>query len=135
MINNEFICDCEVIHADLVEKVKLKMPDEDELYDLADFFNLKETDYQRLGLSPLAIRSILRPDWPSIEAELAWVQKASMKHSIKAWMNLKRITFSSSGKRVNLLQQEGRKGQQAKAMFGWATSSARWNMPMRLPTW
>ena len=33
-------CDCDVIHAALVESVKKKMPDENELYDLADFFKV-----------------------------------------------------------------------------------------------
>lgn len=33
-------CDCEVIHADIVDKVKLVMPEEDELYDLSDFFKV-----------------------------------------------------------------------------------------------
>lgn len=40
MIKNEAICDCEVIHGDLVNEVKKKMPDEDELYDLSDFFKV-----------------------------------------------------------------------------------------------
>ncbi|HKL79196.1 MAG TPA: metalloregulator ArsR/SmtB family transcription factor [Mobilitalea sp.] len=36
----DFICDCEVIHAEVVDKVRKIMPDEDELYDLADFFKV-----------------------------------------------------------------------------------------------
>lgn len=40
MSKEDMICDCEVIHADLVEQVKLKMPKEDELYDLSDFFKV-----------------------------------------------------------------------------------------------
>lgn len=33
-------CDCEVIHGDLVAAVRDRMPDESELYDLADFFKI-----------------------------------------------------------------------------------------------
>ncbi len=33
-------CDCEVLHADVVEKVQQVMPQEDELYDLSDFFKV-----------------------------------------------------------------------------------------------
>jgi ArsR family transcriptional regulator, lead/cadmium/zinc/bismuth-responsive transcriptional repressor len=33
-------CDCEVLHADIVEKVQKVMPQEDELYDLSDFFKV-----------------------------------------------------------------------------------------------
>lgn len=40
MVKNEVICDCEVIHADVVDKVKMNMPDEGELYDLSDFFKV-----------------------------------------------------------------------------------------------
>lgn len=40
MSKEDVLCDCEVIHGDLVEHVKTKMPKEDELYDLADFFKV-----------------------------------------------------------------------------------------------
>ncbi|HKL99153.1 MAG TPA: metalloregulator ArsR/SmtB family transcription factor [Mobilitalea sp.] len=36
----EYICDCEVIHAEVVDNVRKVMPKEDELYDLADFFKV-----------------------------------------------------------------------------------------------
>ncbi|NCB73945.1 MAG: ArsR family transcriptional regulator [Clostridia bacterium] len=40
MKREDVFCDCEVIHADLVETVRKRMPDENELYDLADFFKV-----------------------------------------------------------------------------------------------
>lgn len=40
MNETDIICDCEVIHADIVEKVRRVMPEEDELYDLSDFFKV-----------------------------------------------------------------------------------------------
>lgn len=40
MKETDINCDCEVIHPDIVDKVKLVMPDEDELYDLSDFFKV-----------------------------------------------------------------------------------------------
>ncbi len=40
MVKNDVSCDCEVIHADLVESVRKKMPEEDILYDLSDFFKV-----------------------------------------------------------------------------------------------
>lgn len=33
-------CDCEVIHEDIVNLVKEKMPDEENLYDLAELFKV-----------------------------------------------------------------------------------------------
>ncbi len=40
MKKEEMFCDCEVIHADVVNAVKLRMPDENELCDLSDFFKV-----------------------------------------------------------------------------------------------
>lgn len=40
MRETDINCDCEVIHAEVVEKVRLVMPEEDELYDLSDFFKV-----------------------------------------------------------------------------------------------
>jgi ArsR family transcriptional regulator len=36
----EIIYDCDVLHADVVERVREKMPEEGLLYDLADFFKV-----------------------------------------------------------------------------------------------
>jgi ArsR family transcriptional regulator len=36
----EIYCDCDVIHAEIVDSVRTKMPEEDELYDLSDFFKV-----------------------------------------------------------------------------------------------
>jgi Predicted transcriptional regulators len=40
MIKNDVFCDCEVIHADVVDKVREHIPAEDLLYDLSDFFKV-----------------------------------------------------------------------------------------------
>jgi len=40
MAKNEFICDCNVIHQDSVDKALSKMPKEDIFYKLADFYKL-----------------------------------------------------------------------------------------------
>lgn len=40
MKKDEIFCDCDVIHSDVVDAVKKKMPDENELYDLSDFFKV-----------------------------------------------------------------------------------------------
>jgi ArsR family transcriptional regulator len=38
--NKTAVCDCDVIHAEIVEEVSRHMPDEEKLYDLADFFKM-----------------------------------------------------------------------------------------------
>lgn len=40
MSKNEFICDCNVIHQEIVEKTLNKMPDENTFNKLAEFFKL-----------------------------------------------------------------------------------------------
>lgn len=40
MKKEELVCDCDVIHADVVNAAKAKMPDENALYDLSDFFKV-----------------------------------------------------------------------------------------------
>ncbi len=38
--SNKDACNCNVIHEDVVNKVKAKMPKEEKLYDLADLFKV-----------------------------------------------------------------------------------------------
>lgn len=38
--NRSAFCDCEVIHSDIVEEAGKQMPEEEKLYDLADFFKV-----------------------------------------------------------------------------------------------
>ena len=40
MKKDEMVCDCDVIHEDVVDAVRKKLPDERELYDLSDFFKV-----------------------------------------------------------------------------------------------
>lgn len=40
MSRNEFICDCNIIHQDIVDNVKNQMTDEDLLNKLAEFFKI-----------------------------------------------------------------------------------------------
>ncbi len=40
MSRNEFICDCNIIHHDIVNEVKKDMLSEDLFYKLADFFKI-----------------------------------------------------------------------------------------------
>lgn len=40
MSRNEFICDCNIIHEDIVKDTLSKMPDEDSFNRLAEFFKI-----------------------------------------------------------------------------------------------
>ncbi len=39
-MNNTEICDCEIIHEDIVKKVKSVFPKDEKLFDLADFYKI-----------------------------------------------------------------------------------------------
>ncbi len=36
----EILCNCEVIHSDILKNINEQMPDENEIYDLSDFFKM-----------------------------------------------------------------------------------------------
>ena len=40
MEHNEFICECEIIHTETLELTRKEMTDENEIYDLSDFFKM-----------------------------------------------------------------------------------------------
>ncbi|MBE7039965.1 MAG: winged helix-turn-helix transcriptional regulator [Ruminococcaceae bacterium] len=40
MEHNEFVCNCEIIHTEVLEHALKEMPDENEIYDLSDFFKM-----------------------------------------------------------------------------------------------
>lgn len=40
MLREEIFCDCDVIHDEVVNEVKKRMPEDKELYDLSDFFKV-----------------------------------------------------------------------------------------------
>ena len=39
-MNNTELCDCEIIHEDIVKKVKSVFPKDEKLFDLADFYKI-----------------------------------------------------------------------------------------------
>lgn len=40
MKKEDYLCDCDIIHDEVVDSVKRNMPQESELYDLSDFFKV-----------------------------------------------------------------------------------------------
>ncbi len=40
MKKEELFCDCDVIHSEVVDAVKMNMPEDNDLYDLSDFFKV-----------------------------------------------------------------------------------------------
>lgn len=94
--NESILCDCDVIHSDIVESVKKKMPDEDILYDLSDFFKV-------LGDSTRA-----KIMWALDESEMCVcdlavllnMTKSAISHQLKSLKQANLVKFRREGKVV-----------------------------------
>lgn len=96
MQKEEIFCDCDVIHAEVVESVKDKMPDEDELYDLANFFKV------------LGDNTRLKIMWALDENEMCVcdlavllnMTKSAISHQLKTLRQANLVRFRREGKVV-----------------------------------
>lgn len=91
---NYAVCDCDVIHGETVEKVKNSMPEDEKLYDLADFFKifgdstrikmLWALDNQELCVCDLAV--------------LLNMTKSAISHQLKTLRQEKLVKYRREGK-------------------------------------
>jgi len=92
----DMICDCEVIHGEVVNEVRLKMPVEEQLYNLADFFKVLgdstrvklmwALDEQELCVCDLAV--------------LLNMTKSAISHQLRALREARLVKFRKEGKVV-----------------------------------
>ncbi|WP_313343991.1 metalloregulator ArsR/SmtB family transcription factor [Sedimentibacter sp.] len=96
MVREDIICDCDVLHSDVVEEVRKRMPNEDDLYDLADFFKV-------LGDS-----TRVRIIWALDENEMCVcdiavllnMTKSAISHQLKSLRQANLVKFRKEGKVV-----------------------------------
>ena len=96
MSNEELICDCEVIHEDIVNKVKRRMPQDEDIYDLSDFFKV-------LGDS-----TRMKIIWALDESEMCVcdiavllnMTKSAISHQLRSLRNANLVKFRKEGKTV-----------------------------------
>lgn len=96
MSNEELICDCEVIHADIVNKVKTRMPQDEDIYDLSDFFKV-------LGDS-----TRMKIIWALDESEMCVcdiavllnMTKSAISHQLRSLRDANLVKFRKEGKTV-----------------------------------
>lgn len=96
MRDTDINCDCGVIHPDIVNKVKMVMPVEDELYDLSDFFKV-------LGDS-----TRVRIMWALDESEMCVcdiavllnMTKSAVSHQLKLLRTSNLVKYRKEGKVV-----------------------------------
>jgi ArsR family transcriptional regulator, lead/cadmium/zinc/bismuth-responsive transcriptional repressor len=94
--NKTVVCDCEVIHAEVVESVRSHMPQEELLYDLADFFKMFG-DSTRLKL----LWALDREEMCVCDlAVLLNMTKSAVSHQLKTLRQQKLVKYRKEGKTV-----------------------------------
>jgi len=94
--SEQVICDCEVIHQDIVNQVSDRMPEEGELYDLADFFKVF-ADSTRVKIM-----------WALDESEMCVcdlavllnMTKSAISHQLRTLRQSKLVKYRKEGKVV-----------------------------------
>lgn len=89
-------CDCSVIHEDIVNRVKERMPDEEKLYDLADLFKVFGDTTRVKILYALSESEMCVCD---IAALLDMTQSA-ISHQLRVLKQAKLVKFRKDGKIV-----------------------------------
>lgn len=96
MNKGNVVCDCEAIHEDIVNDVKQRMPLDEDIYDLSDFFKV-------LGDS-----TRMRIIWALDESEMCVcdiavllnMTKSAISHQLRALRNANLVKFRREGKTV-----------------------------------
>lgn len=89
-------CECYEVHKDLVEQVMCRMPDEDELYDLAELFKVFGDSTRIRILTVLFGEEMCVCDI----AEALGMNQSAVSHQLKILKNAKLIKNRRDGKQV-----------------------------------
>ncbi len=89
-------CGCHEVHKDLVDKIKNRMPDEDELYDLAEVFKVFGDSTRIRILTVLLGEEMCVCDI----AEALNMNQSAVSHQLRVLKNAKLIKNRKEGKQV-----------------------------------
>ncbi len=92
--NKSAICDCEVIHAEVVDRVRGHFPHEEKLYDLADFFKIFGDSTRIKILWALDREEMCVCDL----AVLLNMTKSAISHQLKTLRQEKLVKYRRDGK-------------------------------------
>ncbi|MDO4553326.1 MAG: metalloregulator ArsR/SmtB family transcription factor [Bacillota bacterium] len=90
------VCECQAIHTEAVEEVRGKMPPEDELYDLADFFKVLGDSTRIRILWALDERDLCVCDL----AALLGMTNSAISHQLKSLRQARLVKYRRMGKSV-----------------------------------
>lgn len=91
---NYAVCDCDVIHADMVESARSNMPEDEKLYDLADFFKIFGDSTRIKILWALDKNEMCVCDL----AVLLNMTKSAISHQLKTLRQEKLVKYRRDGK-------------------------------------
>lgn len=96
MSDSAVFCDCEMIHSDVVEAVRSKLMDENELYVLADFFKVLGDSTRVRIMSALEVSEMCVCDL----AVLLNMTKSAISHQLRSLKQANLVKFRREGKVV-----------------------------------
>ena len=96
MKKNTPVCDCEVIHGKLVERVRKRMPKDEDFYDLADLYKMF-ADSTRVRI----LWAISRQEMCVCDiAALLGMTKSAISHQLKSLRLANLVKYDKRGKEV-----------------------------------
>ena len=96
MAKNEFVCDCNVIHQDVVENTIKQMADEDMLNKLAEFFKILGDTTRTKILYALDKNEMCVCDI----ADLLNMTQSAISHQLRVLKQARLVKFRKEGKTV-----------------------------------
>ena len=94
--HNQSTCDCDVIHEDVVSRVRAAMPDSDDFYDLANFYKLYADNTRIRILWALSCEKMCVCDL----AVLLGMTKSAISHQLKSLRLANLVRYNKQGKVV-----------------------------------
>ena len=96
MIQKAPVCDCEVIHEEVVKKVRKTMPKEEDFYDLADLYKMFADSTRVRILWTLSREEMCVCDI----AVLLGMTKSAISHQLRALRLANLVRYDKRGKEV-----------------------------------
>ena len=90
------VCDCEVIHEDVVKRVRKTMPKEEDFYDLADLYKMFADSTRVRILWALSCQQMCVCDI----AVLLGMTKSAISHQLKSLRLANLVRYEKRGKEV-----------------------------------
>lgn len=90
------VCDCNVIHMDIVEKVRQQMPDEEPIYEVADLFKVFGDSTRARIICALSISELCVCDLSS----LLDMSQSAVSHQLRTLKQARIVKNRRNGKAV-----------------------------------